>query len=87
MQIREITKAILVAVVKLHRAAIIRTIAKADASVASSFNAIKAQNDVIAQEQEIKRHLTINHGDITRKANAVREAAVKELYDLPEFNF
>lgn len=86
MQLREITKAILVAVVNLHRAAIIRTVAQADASVESSFNAIRAQNAVIAQEQEIKRHLTINHGDIARKANEVREAAVKELDDLPEFN-
>lgn len=86
MQIREITKAILVAVVNLHRAAIIRTVAQADARVESSFNAIKAQNSVIAQEQEIKRHLTINHGDIARKASQVREAAVKELDDLPESN-
>lgn len=86
MQIREITKAILVAVVNLHRAAIIRTVAVADQKVASSFNAIKAQNEVIAQEQEIKRHLTLNHGDIVRNADAVRNAAVKELDDLPEFN-
>ena len=86
MQIREITKAILVAVVNLHRAAIIRTVAQADQSVAHSFNGIKAQNELIAREQEIKRHLTINHGDITRKANQVREKAVKELDDLPEFN-
>lgn len=84
MSIRTATRAILNLVVGLHRSAIIREAAKADARVEARKADVKAQQQVITYEQARLATLKQDCSAAEKAALEVKIDAANELDDLPQ---